>query len=96
MVQFRQKKEAPVKGWRRLDPEANRRLENIYNKWVYLGRGELGHQEAGNGFGVRVCGEGGSVSGSVIRVGVPCPGDSVQVLVRRDSEVGCWLVSVEG
>jgi len=57
-----------VKGRRRLDPEANRRLESRWNKWFYLGRGELGHQEAGNGFRVRVGGEAGS--GFVIRVGV--------------------------
>jgi len=33
------------------------------------------------------------VSGCGIRrEGVSCPGDPVQGLVRRDSEVGCWLV----
>ena len=39
-------------------------------KWIYLGWGELGHQEAEKGFRVLVGREGGSVSGSVIRVGV--------------------------
>ena len=55
----------------------------------------MGHQEAGNGFRIRVGGEGGSVSGSVIRVGAGTVGFRAGAR-ERGSKVGCWLVSGEG